>query len=1304
MSALAKELKQALLSKDEALAWMAQRGYQPFKDAVLPQTPKLLEHCQLLHAPEHPKAPRLLFLWRESFREKTTLGNQLRKLQITANDYQKTIRVQPVFAADTPELFVLGCHDFLLFFPLKEDDYARRLRFSVSRLENEGGTLASHFRNFSAQAMAQYARTEDSAPAGTSVLQRLRRATSSKLSYDFSRLFTGEQLDQDFISLMGLLRRSLLQILLNPEVRKDLLVPVLHALQFSRSDWPGVPTRDDGFPSLEVIIQRGDIRNHLIAATDTVLLRTILYRYLEAQFGYKVEEEEGKHITFGTTFDDVLAKTTRLDKSKMDEVQDLAFQAQTQTRTSTKPKKGKRNIPIQEGDSAGMQLGLFAPPVEVQDADQFAFEVKERNVYYQRQAGGDLHQGLIAEAANVFHGYLLQHHQNELATLLEGTSAQRYSFAYADLDPRAFQRFYENTIGTDIRIQYDPVTQQAEVEVMHWHQNRKEQGAYFTDERICQWLVERSLGRLYEEWHAAFYDFLTQFKAQERGRMTELRARLDTLMSWKILDPTMGGGIFLRTAFDFLSHKRDQIAEHLDEWLPKESLSELFEEPAYRMFRTGVEHQGEWQWHILLQMLYGVDIDIKAVNIASNLLTLSALIYKPHGVCFPSFINTNLKQGNALVIPLVPEERETFAEVYRESIVALLGLRRKLRDPSHSREEWEDLLQQARAIVQTVTDAQILRCYKGLFSGLTQKQLLERVHNTGVFLYEIEFPEVFFTNEGEWKDNPGFHAVVGNPPWEEPASELKHFLPEFDPNYRSLSGPSSTEREEELLSDPEISRRWEVFKTSVEDFKTIITSGWYQNQVVKVRGRAPGAHTNLYKYVTELAYHYLQEKGIAGLLLDGGIWTDLSATGVRRLLLDKAAVHSIFGFVNHKGIFPDVHRSYKFSCNVFQKTHPQEHIPVVFMVEELSDIDRFEELAFFVETSTVRQDPSETYTIPELRSETQWKALQALTLPSRLIDDDWNIEIYSREFNAGEQKGYFLPRQEGLYPLLQGTQFNLFGVEQGELPEFWLDPSDEGAGGFLRTKQENRVYKAIAEWLDSQGKLKGGKTEAAKKWVQALTGTEELPEEWVRLDWEGFRIAWRDICRNSDKRTLIAAVLPRFVGVSHTAPTIRPFQLLVSESGVTYAFQYEHPQLLYLAGVLSSFACDSIARTRVAKTHLTANTMLNFHVPAWEGSEEQQRVAELTARLTCVPVTQERPWADYTDLAAAVGLVPERDGLRDPQQRTEAEVELNAIVAKLYGLSKKEFRFLMDELFMTKKYVDEHSLMRDRILETMEEE
>lgn len=86
-----------------------------------------------------------------------------------------------------------------------------------------------------------------------------------------------------------------------------------------------------------------------------------------------------------------------------------------------------------------------------------------------------------------------------------------------------------------------------------------------------------------------------------------------------------------------------------------------------------------------------------------------------------------------------------------------------------------------------------------------------------------------------------------------------------------------------------------------------------------------------------------------------------------------------------------------------------------------------------------------------------------------------------------------------------------------------------------------------------------------------------------------------------------------------------------------------------------------------------------------------------------LPVIKERPWADYTELAGAARLPPEKDELTDTSARRDAEAELNALVAYLYGLGRQEIKFLMDELFMTKQYKEEHSLMRDAIIACMDE-
>lgn len=1273
------ELKQALSSPSSFDVWLASRGYQPEPEPLPSPQRAVLSGARLFYAPGLV-APRMLTLWRPEMRERSVQGSELRKLQREANHYVTLLKAGD--AGDrTPDLCVVASHEFLLAFPLDGNPFARRLRFTPDRLRADS-PLTQHFLLLSASAMAGWIHPQ---PAASNAVLASILGTTARPTWDFSRLFVGSSLDDDFVAFMAHSRQHIASILIDTRDGQRLLKLLWPRLK----DAARAEDAGKTMPSLQELVRQGRYRHALVAIVDTVLLRLVLYRYLEAQFGYTQTKEEQQQVAFGS-YDELLEQTTRFDPEALEKLLRRIGAGETLTSLKT-------------------QLDLFSPEkqqiMRFTDEDRFVTGLRQRAERYQSVAGGDLHHGSIAEAADLLQQFLLDHHRDKFALLLEGTRTDRYSFHYADLDPRAFQRFYEQTIGTDIRLTYDAKSKELRVDVVGFERNRKEQGAYFTDERLCGWLADRTLGRTYTEWKGRLAEFLQTHARQPAGRLPELRALLDELLGWRILDPTCGGGIFLRAAFEYLSKRREEIVDLLSTHLPEEAFRELTSRLPYALFRTDAE-PGNWEWHILLHMLYGVDVDVKAVNVASNLLTLSALSYKRNGLCFPSFINTSLKRGNALVPLLSAEERGAFAGKFRKELKQLIELRGRLRDPNLDRGSWQILHRDAANITRGLVHMQILQRFKDLFPGLREKQIIERVQEVGVFFYEVEFPEAFFDASGKLLPNPGFDVVLGNPPWEEPAAELKQFLPEFDPEYRALSGQASVKREKELLKDPEIQHRWEVFEQSVEDYKALLTSGWYQHQQRPVRGKKPGAHTNLYKYATELSWKVLKDGGRAGLVLDGGLWGDLASSGLRALLLDRSRTHSVVGFSNRKPIFKDIDNRTKFAANVFQKGGRTDTLQAVFMREDLDDLEHFEALAVPMPADDIRLDRRDNYPVPEVRNKHHYHVERLLTYHPSLGDAPWNIETLAEELNAGRQRGFFHSKaRQGFIPLIQGEQFNLFGVHQGALPESWLDPSNKKgeAGEFVRDRQSRRILLAIADHLEARGQLRGGKEAAALSWIRAVSGKRTLPEEWLRLDWDGYRIAWRDIARNDDRRTLIAGILPPKVGVSHTAPFVRPFRMEVEDDGIAWTVQYPFEQLLYLAGALSSFCCDAFARSRVSKTHLQSQIFQSFHVPAWRDSAPQRHVAVLTARLTCLPTTADRPWADYTELATAVGLKPKRDGLIDPKERREAEIELNAHMAQIYGLGRSDFRFLMDLLFMTREHRETHKIMRDEIAERLQD-
>jgi hypothetical protein len=1265
MIAAKDEISAALRSPDTFDLWLAQRGYVPAGVAPAVPKKKSLVSARHFHAPAHPKAPSLLVLWQGDWTERFVYGSELRGRQRDANDYRDRLRAAS--EREIPSLCLLACHEFVAVFELNGDPFARRLRFSPDRLSRPATPLEECFRRFGAETFEKWAREA----GGSHLLDDLLGGTA--LTWDFSELFVGSRLDEEFVAFMGQERWRIAELLLDPKNRKKLLVPMWEKLRQGLRDAPAE------LPRVDVLVRERRVRSTLLATVDTVLLRIVLYRYLEAQFGYRIAEDEKRQIAFGS-YDDLVDRLARVDRKKLE-----ATRVEARRKATGKP----------------VQLGLFA---QVTEPETFAEAAQERADWYQREAGGDLHQGAVAEAATVLQTFLLEHRLETFAQLLAVTSTSEYSFHYADLDPRAFQELYQQTIGTDLHVSYDVSTGKAEVGVVNKERNRKEQGAYYTDEQLSRWLVERSLGRVIDRWEQRFEAWLKEGARRPEGRLPVARAFLDELLFLRVVDPTCGGGIFLRAAFELLSNRRERVMGLLVH-LPADVRSELTSEPRYRVFDPGVE-MGAWEWHILLHVLYGVDVDVKAINVASNLLTLSALTYKRNGICFPSFINTSLKPGNALVSPVRVADRAAFADRHGVELAKLIDLRDRLRNPQIERETWSALHAEAAKITAAIVHNEVVRAYGQVFPDESGEGLLRRVMRTGVFAWEAEMPEVFFDVErpkrgparARLRENPGFDVVIGNPPWEEPAAEYKKFLPEFDPEYLDLSGPKSKAREEELLSDPVIRQRWEDFCASVEDHKALLTSGEYEHQRRAVKGKLQGSHTNLYKYATERAYQILRDGGHAGLVLDGGLWSDLGASGLRALLLDRCSLVEVCGFINSEDLFPDIDNRSKFSATAFQKGGQASVLRGVFRQEGWEGLAQFEQRACSIFADDIRRDTRDSYPVPEVRSVEHLEAERALRAHPMLDNEPWNIDILAEELNAGRQRTYFRDKKRGDYPVLQGQQFNLFGVHQGELPDAWIDPSERGAGAFVRGRQTNRVLDAIADHLEATGKLpKGSRSEAAMAWVRAVTGKKSLPAEWVRLDWEGYRLAWRDIARNDDRRTLICSIVPRHVALTDKAPYVRPFSLRVSDKGVSISFQFALPTLLYVAGMLSSLCCDATARTWVAKTQIKPYLFKSFPVPTWRDIQPHRRIAELTARLTCLPAEAERPWADYTELAAAVGLTPERDGLTDPAARWEAEVELNALAAQLYGVSARAFRFLMDTLFMTPRHKDTHARMRDAV-------
>lgn len=176
-----------------------------------------------------------------------------------------------------------------------------------------------------------------------------------------------------------------------------------------------------------------------------------------------------------------------------------------------------------------------------------------------------------------------------------------------------------------------------------------------------------------------------------------------------------------------------------------------------------------------------------------------------------------------------------------------------------------------------------------------------------------------------------------------------------------------------------------------------------------------------------------------------------------------------------------------------------------------------------------------------------------------------------------------------------------------------------------------------------------------------------LLDHWMDARSPRWLMGWRDICRSTDERTVIASVVPR-VGVGHTMPL-----LFISQPPALSAA---------LLGNWCSLVFDYVARTKVGGTHLTYGYLKQFPVlpPDRYSSAD---LAFIVPRVLELTYTAQDLNAWGQDLAAYDPRPAFEKGRPfgwDTARRARLRSELDAYFAGLYGLTREEQRYILDPM------------------------
>ena len=202
----------------------------------------------------------------------------------------------------------------------------------------------------------------------------------------------------------------------------------------------------------------------------------------------------------------------------------------------------------------------------------------------------------------------------------------------------------------------------------------------------------------------------------------------------------------------------------------------------------------------------------------------------------------------------------------------------------------------------------------------------------------------------------------------------------------------------------------------------------------------------------------------------------------------------------------------------------------------------------------------------------------------------------------------------------------------------------------------------LDENIRADGRAAARKTPLTDADLEALSAGPhdlfELVERLYDLKQPRWLMGWRDICRATDERTMIATVVPKN-GAGNT--------LLLWQSAVSC----DKKKSVLIANI-SSIVADYICRQKMGGTHLTYNYFMQNAIlgPESYSDSEIEFISSEVVALSCTSMSMQ-PFAE------ALGWFGSPYPF-DPDDRARRRARLDAFFAKKYGLTRDELRFILD--------------------------
>ena len=785
--------------------------------------------------------------------------------------------------------------------------------------------------------------------------------------------------------------------------------------------------------------------------------------------------------------------------------------------------------------------------------------------------------------------------------------------------------------------------------------NQKAFGAYYTrpeiteylcDRTINKWIVERSNQHYPRKQFASISELLINLDSPLCQLLIE-----DILPQLSILDPACGSGAFLvaamKTLIGIYSAVIGTIELRGDSKL-KQWLTEV---------RKSHPSLGYYiKKRIISDNLYGVDIMEEATEIAKLRLFL-ALVAAAQSVTelepLPN-IDFNIMSGNSL-IGLIRVDEKSFNLMGEENILQTLTAQNYqaiLAEKNRSIELYkehafrlgevegtpqENRLQMLRNHIEDVNRESVQKLNQILLDEFSGKlsikyesaQLTGKAKKRLLTLSDMQSLKPFHWGYHFDKlitEKGGFDVIITNPPWEVFKPQAKEFFSQHsDLVTKNKMDIKTFEKEQKkLLTNPEIAQAWLEYQSQYPHVSLYFRSSeQYKNQISIVNGKKQGTDINLYKLFVEQCFNLLHPQGECGIVIPSGIYTDLGTKQLREMLFSQTNLTGLFCFENRKTIFEGVDSRFKFVILTFEKNKQTLSFPVEFMRHDVEELQRFPHKdSLVISVDLIRKLSPDSLSVMEFKQDIDIHIAEKMShfpLLGETLPDTWNLKL-TREFDMTNDSYLFKTEPaKGRLPLYEGKMIHQF-THRYALPKYWLD------------EKEAR---------------------------QALLKRGEVDKGQI-LDYQTYRLGFRDVARNTDIRTMIATILPPNSFCGNT----------ISLEKIDKQVAISLKEKCYLLSIFNSFVFDRSIRDKVT-SHLSLFYVYQNPIPRLkEGDKYFQEIVENAAKLICT--TEE-----FEQLAKEVGIGSHKNGVTEEAERMAIRAKLDAIVAHLYELTPTEFQHIL---------------------------